>query len=280
MSLKKIAAITMVRNDQFFLRKWVDYYGAHLGRDNLYVFFDGLDQKIPNFCHGVNVQVVEKIGQTVVTSDRGRIDYMSGKASYLFKKGYDLVIGGDADEYLVVDPDTGKSLIEYLSEADIRFSLSGLGLDFGQKLGVEPPLSLSETFLSVRHYAQIGTRYTKASVLAAPCRWGAGFHRVRNHNFHIGKNLYLMHFGYSDMDMIKRRMSDSDRALQGWSRHISKRSRTIRLVSSLKARSFDYWISFARCCETLIRKPYAWNKPGLLGLRIIVEIPERFRNLL
>ena len=38
--MKKICAITMVRNDEFYLRKWVEYYGAQLGRENLRVFFD------------------------------------------------------------------------------------------------------------------------------------------------------------------------------------------------------------------------------------------------
>ena len=39
--VKKICAITMVRNDEFYLRKWVEYYGAQLGRDNLRIYFDG-----------------------------------------------------------------------------------------------------------------------------------------------------------------------------------------------------------------------------------------------
>lgn len=280
MPLKKIAAITMVRNDRFFLDKWVRYYGSQLGRENLYVFFDGTDQEVPDFCDGVNVQVVEKIGTTVVSSDKGRINFVSEQAAGLFAAGYELVIGGDADEYLVVDPLTGKSLAEFLSETEVKSSLSGLGLDFGQKMQVESSLVIDEPFLSKRHFAQIGTRYTKASVLGRPLQWGSGFHRVKGHNFHIAKNLYLMHFGYSDMGIIESRMSDGDRLSQGWEHHIRKRSRTIRLVTNLKARSFEFWTKFARRCETLIRKPYAWNKPGLFGLRIIVRIPDRFNNSL
>ena len=46
---KKICALTMVRNDDFNLRKWVEYYGRELGRENLYIFFDGTDQIIPEF---------------------------------------------------------------------------------------------------------------------------------------------------------------------------------------------------------------------------------------
>ena len=34
---KRIAVITVVRNDDFYLRKWVEYYGRELGRENLYV---------------------------------------------------------------------------------------------------------------------------------------------------------------------------------------------------------------------------------------------------
>lgn len=280
MAHKKIAVITMVRNDAFFLRKWVSYYGAQFGRENLYVFFDGLDQKVPDFCEGVNTQVVEKIGDTVVSSDRGRINFISSQASKLFEGGYELVIGGDADEYLVVDPKTGKSLPEFLSETDVRCCLSGLGLDFGQKLQEEGALTEEKPFLQQRHYAQIGTRYTKASVIAKPCEWGAGFHRVRRHNFHIAPDLYLLHFGYSDNNMIAGRMSDSDRRAQGWRHHIKKRARTTRLVSTLKARDFDVWTRFARICESLVRKPYAWNKPGFLGMRIVVKIPSRFRDVL
>ena len=64
--MKKIAALTMVRNDDFFLQKWVEYYGAQLGPENLYVYFDGTDQTIPGFCKDVHAQCVPKIGSFVV----------------------------------------------------------------------------------------------------------------------------------------------------------------------------------------------------------------------
>ena len=46
-NLKKIAAITMARNDEFFLERWIKYYGDALGKDNLYIYLDGEDQTIP-----------------------------------------------------------------------------------------------------------------------------------------------------------------------------------------------------------------------------------------
>ena len=279
-TLKKIAVLTMVRNDDFFLRKWVEYYGRELGKENLYIYYDGEDQTIAGFCQGTNAYVHPKIGTQVVSAEKGRLKFLSEKAAELFSEGYDLVIGVDADEYIVVDPKLGVSLREYLSAQDIDISLSPLGLDFGQKLGEEGDLSLDHTFLSQRHYAQIGTRYTKPSIIAKPCRWGSGFHRVKGHNFHIAKDLYLMHFGYADQRILEDRLGDADRIAQGWEKHIFKRSRTIRYATEKKARDFDRWTRLARICQTWCRPLYALNKPAMFELRIVVRIPERFKTVL
>ena len=276
---KRIAALTMARNDDFFLRKWVEYYGRELGRENLYIYYDGEDQTVGDFCEGANAFVHPKIGGQVVAAEKGRLKFLSERATELFAKGYDLVIGVDADEYIVVDPKLGMGLREFLSRQDIDSSLSPLGLDFGQKLDEEGDLSQEATFLSQRHYAQIGTRYTKPSVIAKPCRWGRGFHRVKGHNFHIASDLYLMHFGYADSKILAERLGDADRLAQGWKKHIYKRSRTIRYATEKKARDFDRWTRWARLCQTWCRPPYALNKPAMLELKIVVKIPERFRDV-
>ena len=277
---KRIATLTMVRNDDFFLRKWVEYYGGELGKENLYIYYDGEDQVIGDFCQGTNVFVHPKIGTQVVAAEKGRLKFLSEKAAELFAQGYDLVIGVDADEYIVVDPKLGVGLRKYLSSQSIDVCLSPLGLDFGQKLGEEDDLSMERSFLSQRHYAQIGTRYTKPSIIAQPCRWGSGFHRVKGHNFHIASDLYLLHFGYADKRLLEERLGDVDRVAQGWEKHIYKRSRTIKYATEKKARDFDRWMHFARICQTWCRPPYALNKPAMFELRIVVKIPERFNNVL
>ena len=278
--MKKIAALTMVRNDDFYLRKWVEYYGAQLGKENLYIWFDGTDQAIAPFCEGTHARLHEKIGTQVVSAEKGRLKFLSEQAAALLAQGYDLVIGVDADEFIVVDPARGLSLSEYLSRQKIGVTLSGLGLDFGQKLGEEGDITDTEPFLQQRHYAQIGTRYTKASVLARPCDWGSGFHRVKGHNFHIGKDLYLLHFGYFDMKRLQDRFRDAGRLELGWEAHMHKRARTIRYVTDLPARDFERWTRFARVCQTLCRPPYALNKPAMFELKIVVRIPDRFQNLI
>ena len=88
--MKKIAAITMVRNDDFYLRKWVEYYSRELGgKEHLYIYFDGLDQEIAPFCEGTHAEKVEKIGTQVVSAEKGRLKHLSEKAAALLAGGYD-----------------------------------------------------------------------------------------------------------------------------------------------------------------------------------------------
>lgn len=277
--MKRIAALTMARNDDFYLRKWVEYYGAQLGRENLYIFLDGLDQVVGDYCAGTHAVAVEKIGSQVIEAEKGRLRFLSGKAAELLAGGYDLVIGVDADEFIIADPKLGMSLPEYLSTLRIKDSVSALGLDFGQKIGEEEEIREDEPFLHQRHYAQLGTRYTKPSIIAKPLVWGSGFHRIKGHNFHIANDLYLFHFGYFDLARIQARYTDKDRMDQGWGEHMHKRSRTIRLVTEKKALDFDRWTKFARRCQTVCRPPYAWNKPGMMELKIVVRIPDRFSQI-
>lgn len=276
--MKRICALTMVRNDDFYLKKWTAYYGRELGEENLYIFLDGKDQPIPDWCPKAHITAYDKIKGQVVEAEKGRLALLSQKAAELLES-YDLVIGTDADEFLIVDPALGISLAEYLSSKDIKISLSGLGVDVGQNTKEETGIIENEPFLRQRHYARLSTRYSKPSVLAAPVVWGSGFHRIKGHNFHIAKYLYLFHFGYFDLGRIEARFNDKDRKEAGWSRHLAKRSKTIRLVTNKKAGEWNCRVNFARIVQNLVRPPYAWNKPAMFEMVVIVRIPERFQDI-
>lgn len=279
--MKRIAAVTMVRDDDFFLRRWVDYYGKELGRENLYILFDGEDQRIPDFCEGTHTYIHKRLNNQIVEGERMRLDLLSDKATELLEKeGYDLVIGVDCDEFVVVDPALGKGLGDFLSDRRIDYTISPLGVDVGQHLEKESEVDGARKFLSQRQYAYLDTRYTKGSIIAKPIRWGRGFHRVRGHNFHICPDLYLFHFGCIDMKRIKERFTNPDRIGGTSNRHFKKRTRTIDLVTDLPARDFDRWTKIARRLQTFIRPVYAWNKPAMLGRKIVVRIPERFRDII
>ena len=134
---KKIAAITMARNDEFFLNRWIAYYGKELGEENLYIYLDGLDQKTPSKAGKSNIKKLPHKEEAVQQGDKTRILLLSNLANKLFKRGYEIVIGCDCDEFLIVDPALNTSLSEYLSKKSNYSSLSGLGMDVGQDLKTE-----------------------------------------------------------------------------------------------------------------------------------------------
>jgi len=276
--MKRICAVTMARNDAFFLKKWVSYYGSALGEENLYIYLDGKDQSFPDYEGPAHITAVERLGGQVVAAEKRRLRFLSDRQAELLDQ-YDLVIGVDVDEFLVVDPQVGQSLVEYLSDRQVNVSLSGLGLDVGQHLQQESAIDGTRPYLQQRHYAVVSSRYTKPSVVSEPVLWGSGFHRVKGHNFHIDPHLFLFHFGYFDDGMIRARFTDADRMAAGWGRHIAKRTRTIRQVTELKARNADRYLPWARWIQTLCRPFYAPNKPAMMGIKWVVRIPERFASV-
>ena len=269
---KHIAAITMARNDTFFLSRWIEYYGREIGTENLYIYLDGTDQDIPENAGAAHITKLPHTDMSRSAGDKYRIGKMSDLANKLLKK-YDIVIGCDCDEFLIVDPALNTSLAQYLSNTEIHTTLSGLGLDVGQHLTHEKPLDSSKPFLAQRAYALLSTRYTKPVVINRPVRWGSGFHSINGHNFHIDPNLYLLHFGAVDMEMLVAKAASRG---PDWVNHLKRRGNgTINDVTNRPAHG-ERWLKIARVMQRIFRPIYAWDKPGMLGIKRVVKIPNRF----
>ena len=271
---KKIAAITMARDDEFFLSRWIAYYGKQFGTENLYIILDGTDQKTPKNAGNAHITKLEHETMSRAAGDKYRIGKLSELATKLLKT-YDIVIGCATDEFLIVDPNTNLNLSEYLSNKKIKTTLSGLGLDVGQNLKSEGELDTQAPFLEQRQFALLSTRYTKPVVKTIAAPWGSGFHSIRHHNFHIDKNLYLLHFGAIDLKMLERKA-----AARGadWLNHLRRRGNgTINAVTNSKIKS-SKWLRIARISQTYMRPIYALRKPAMLGLKPVVKIPARFKK--
>ena len=271
-NIKRIAAITMARNDEFFLSRWIAYYGKQFGTENLYILLDGKEQKTPLNAGNANIEKLPHAEMSRATGDKYRIKKLTELAHKLLKT-YDIVIGCDTDEFLIVDPNTKQTLAQYLSTLKIRTSVSGLGLDIGQHLKKEQVLDVNMALLEQREYALLSTRYTKPVVINKPIHWGSGFHRIKHHNFHIDPNLYLLHFGASDMNML---MAKAEKRGQDWVNHLHRRGNgTINAVTT-KTPQGEKTMHIARIMQRIFRPIYALDKPGMLGLKRVVKIPKRF----
>ena len=273
-------AITTVRNDPLFLRKWVAHYGATLGEANLFVLLDGHDQHLPEGLAGVNVIRLPHRPAPRAEGDRRRARIMSAFARGLFQL-FDAVIATDVDEYLIADPRTGMGLADYLA-ARTRppATLSALGLDIGQHPEQEDRLDPDRPFLDQRRYAHVSARYTKPVVAFRPVTWGSGMHRVKGRNFRIDPELYLLHCGMIDRAAAAGKTQDADRVAAGWQGHLARRERLFEIIASATPRDADSYFPTARRWQTWLRPLYALNKPGTIPGDPVVILPERFRGLL
>jgi hypothetical protein len=115
----------------FFLEKWIDHYGALVGRENLYVVIDGDDWEPEVDLTGIETEVLLDAPRRRIRNDRFMAKEMSARANRL-RKRYDHVIRGDVDEYVVVDPASGLDWPEALEELTEEGYIFALGVDVVQ----------------------------------------------------------------------------------------------------------------------------------------------------
>src|SRR6056300_1613315 len=157
---EKVAVISMVRNDTFFADKWISYYGAQFGFENLFLFVDGMDQNSPKQAGKINCFQIPHQSYKRAKGDRVRARMISNFAKDLFSS-FKVVLAMDIDEFLVIDPKKNISLKAYLLQDFSSISLSALGIDVGQHPEIENAVDLKKSFLSQRKFGQISDRYTK-----------------------------------------------------------------------------------------------------------------------
>ena len=275
---KPIAAISMVRNDTFFADKWIAYYGAQLGYENLYLFVDGMEQPLPKEAKKINCFQIPHTPYPRAQGDKKRAKKISDFAQSLYPQ-YRAVLAMDIDEFLVVDPKTKLSLKAYLQQNFTTSSRSALGLDVGQHPQLEQAIELQKPFLSQRSFAQVSDRYTKPVVSLKPLRWGSGFHRIKGKNFTLDPNLYLFHFGLVDLKHIQQKTEESELLTSGWKGHYDRRLKLYHALEHQPVQEADSFFEKARNYFTKKRKWYAWNKPAPLKDPSVIKIPKRFQTL-
>lgn len=92
--MKRVAALVIAGDDEGFLREWVERGSARFGAGNLYVYLEGMDRKVPDFCRGVNCHCVDFGACGVLAAGWRRRKYLLERAAELRDAGYDKVIYG------------------------------------------------------------------------------------------------------------------------------------------------------------------------------------------
>ena len=197
------AAVTMVRDDAFFLRAWVRYYGQLLGRENCYVINHGRAAEMAEITESCNIIGIP--GDPHRNFDIKRWGLLNGLVGGL-RRYYGHVIVGDVDELVVVDPISGQTLPQLLAAAPTGQVLTPVGLEVVHHIDREQD-PISDTILGPRRHVRPAPNYSKPCIISAPTKIARGGHFSQYPKLHTHDHLYLMHLKYCDFAVYSEAMN-------------------------------------------------------------------------
>jgi len=206
-----VAVVTMVRDDEFFLKKWVAYYGALFGRENLYVVNHGREEMVARVAEGCNLIGIPGEARKNFDTLRWRLlnNLVAGLRGY-----YRHVIVGDVDELVVQDPAQGGSLRDMLDDTRTGRVLTPLGLEVVHRTDLEQE-SIDDRVLGPRRFVQVSMTYSKPCILSANVRLSRGGHFAEYDKLNLPKGLFLFHLKYCDFELFRETLDRRNAVVDG-----------------------------------------------------------------
>lgn len=188
------AAVTMVRDDLFFLDIWLRHYGAEFGRENLYVINHGRGEAVAELAKGCNIIGLPGDPHKNFDMKRWRLlnNIVGGLKSY-----YKHVVVGDVDEILAMDPEKGKTLLEFLQVRRAGRVLTPLGLEVLHRIDLETD-PITDRVLGPRRHVRIAPHYSKPCVISTGTKIARGGHFTQFPELITPESLYLFHLKFCD----------------------------------------------------------------------------------
>jgi len=205
-----MAAMTMVGGDHFFLRRWVDYYGRQLGRENLYILSHGGDPEHKRIAAGANI-IYLPFDPTRNCFNQRRWQMLSLFTSG-FTRFYNWVLCGDVDEIVVLDPAVGSSLPDYMASFGSDRSrpkvITPFAIEMVHNPTLEPePITSDRNILEVRRIFRLNANYAKPCITRDTIGFVPGGHFATHPVLHLDPNLYLFHLRFIDYAMTEQRLA-------------------------------------------------------------------------
>lgn len=193
----RIAAVTHVRKDDFFLEIWVKYYGKLLGRENLFVMLDGDDWQTQVDLDGVNTSYLQgRSGRRIADDKR----FINAHWDLLTEQNdrYDLFVRGDCDEIVCVDPQSGRSFHEAIADAmDVGYRYTK-GIEIVEVPG-ENPLDSTQSIMAQRSVGAISKLYVKPNIVTGPTELTVGGHVAVHKPVTMSNDLLMLHLANASL---------------------------------------------------------------------------------
>lgn len=194
--MQTVAVVTMVRDDAFFLKAWLRHYGEMFGRQNCYVINHGYGEEVAELAKGCNIIGIP--GDPHKNFDVKRWSLLNNLFGGL-RRYYKHVIVGDVDELVVVDPEAGMNLLQWLEKADTDRVYTPVGLEVIHRIDIEDQPA-EDMILGPRRHVRVAPHYSKPSIVSTPAKLSRGGHFAQYSKLHTPDELYLMHLKFCDFD--------------------------------------------------------------------------------
>lgn len=283
-------AMTMVGGDHFFLKRWVEYYGHQLGRENCYVLSHGGDPAHKKIAEGCNV-IYLPYDPTRDCFNQRRWQMLSRLTSG-FTSFYNWVLVGDVDELVVVDPAISPSLRDYVTAINPKGGpkvLTPFAIEMVHTPDLEPEkITDDRKILSVRRNFRLNANYAKPCITATKIDIVPGGHFATHPHLHLDPHLYLFHLRFIDYDLCAQRLATrrAQREIQSGALEDVSREKTgwdtawDTYISLCKEKPLREDVEFAEFRAEMKagwrQKKEVYWAPGGARPRGLYSLPERF----
>jgi hypothetical protein len=201
--MQTVAAVTMVRDDAFFLTAWLRYYGQMLGRENCYIVNHGRSTTVAALAEGCNIVGIPADPHKNFDVKRwGLLNNLVGG----LRRYYRHVVVGDVDELVLMDPACGVDLRGWLETADTKRIYTPLGLELIHRIDVEVE-PVHDVLVGPRRHVRPAPHYSKPCVVSAASKLSRGGHFAQYSNLHTPDDMYLIHLKYCDFQTYVETMN-------------------------------------------------------------------------
>ncbi|MBB1496819.1 hypothetical protein [Paracoccus sp. MC1862] len=194
--MKSVAILTMVYDDDIYLKIWLSYWEKFVPRSNLYVLIHADYGHYEQMASGCNTIRIARPPMHA-GSEVSRWKMLSSLASGLTLM-FDRVIYTDVDEIIALDPKHGNNPIDYILDRPEPV-VSPFGVDLVEPIELDlPAIDLSRPILSQRSFVACNPPYSKPCIISDPVIWGTGGHFINREEIYLSDALVLFHLKLFD----------------------------------------------------------------------------------
>lgn len=195
--MKDCAVFVMVKDESYFLPKWIAYYKQFFKPEDIYI----LDhQSSDGSTQNLDVNVVQ-VTNDVAVDHTWIVNTIQDFQQELLEK-YKCVLFAESDEIVYPLYKTLDVYIREFIESDKEY-VTCIGNEMMQFIGKERSLTADDPIMPFRDYWFRHPLYDKTLLSKIPLEWAWGFHSQKLPNQFGG--LFLLHLHRHDFEMMHQR---------------------------------------------------------------------------